>query len=360
MARSPSRHRGEKPMDFIKSCSRKSMIMWIVLILVMLPWILKLMNPLMGNSCMNSTLKQILSSYLPGNYNSIRYLLSAIIQSAAAILALILTLPLILLQSMYKHARITEFFVRRKEIWLFLLFASYLIIVSTITLSMITDKSDLTGIIYFLAHYSILLFALLFLCIYAYWRFCAGFFSSKGALDIIEEVRSHDRDALLEIMEVLLEVLKKAIDEGSIRSINRGCDGIRNILEQEYPKFEIEDRESILRGLKDVAGKSIESGPETLKPFTNIFVDFMRLGVVHNEELSHFERIFEFVEPVIVESVGMEQVEALDNYRLQLDGLRNFIIGIQGPIAADYIVAIENHWNRIVIASLDRVLGGMT
>lgn len=326
----------------------------------MIPLIVKLIDLFLANSCLINTIEQTFLPYFPGDYNSIRYALSAIIQSVAAILALILTISLILLQSMYKHAKIIEFFLKRREIWQLFLFTSFVIIISAAVLSNIRSGSNLTGMAYFLAIYSVFLFMFLFLFIYFYWRFCARFYNSKGLLEIIEEEKSQKKETLLGIVEVLFEVLKKAIDEGSISSVRKGCNNVRKFFEQIYSESTAEDRESIFKGLQDVAKKSIEYGPGTLKPFTDLFVDFMKHGVKQNEEFPYFERIFEFVEPIIVEAVGPVQSEALDNYREQLDGLEDLIERVQPPKAADYSVIIGNHWNRIVLKSLDRALGGLT
>jgi hypothetical protein len=344
-------------MDLNEFFPRKTAKMWIVVALLLLPLILKLIDSFLTNPCLFSSLEQ---TFFPGSYGSIRYVLSAMMQSVASILALILTVPLILLQSTYKHAKIIEFFLKRREIGQVLLFASSVVVLSALVLSNIKDGEDLAGMVYFLAFYSVYLFVFLFPLIYYYWKFCARCFSSGGLLEIIGEERSQKKETLLGIIEVLFEVLKKAVGEGNMNSIEKGCNNIENIFNQIYLESTTEDRESIFRNLRDVAGKSIESGPGTLRPFTDLFVNFMKVGARQNEELTYFEKIFEFVEPIIVEAVGPEQSEALDNYRGQLDGLERLIEEIQPHNAADYAVIIGDHWNRIVLASLNKVLGGST
>jgi len=312
-----------------------------------------------------NVIQQRISSAFPGDHNSVRYLLGAIISSVATILTLILTIPLILLQSIYKHAKITEFFLRRIEIIQLLSFMFFVIIVSSLVLLKIDDSNssiesgtNLTGTVYFLAFYSTLLFIFLFPLIYDYWRFCARFLNSRGLLGIIREERPRRVESHLKNLGIVFEVLKKSLDEGNIEAIREGCDYIRDIFVQLYQQFTDENRGFIFKNLRDVAKKSIESGPEILGPFMNLFVRFMTQGFEQNEHLPYFEKILQLAEPIVVEALRPGYEEAIDDYFRRL---MRFELSIRRTHDFDAALAcihvLRNHQMRIISEWRSRFLG---
>lgn len=313
-------------------------------------------------------IKQIVSSAFPGDHNSVRYLSGAVISSVATILTLILTIPLILLQSIYRHAKITEFFLRRVEIKQLLAFMILVIVLSSVVLFAIDDSdssmgnaSNLTGTVYLLAFYSVLLFVFLLLFICDYWWFCARFLNSKGLLGIIKEERPRKIESHLKILRIVFEVLKKALDEGNIETLKEGCCYTENIFIQLYEQLTEENREFIFKSIRDIAKKSSESGPETLKPFMKLFACFMVHGLERNEDTPYFKRILQFVEPVIFEIAGPGYEEVIDDYfrrlmrfELSLRRVRNL------DEASACISIIRNHQMRIVSEWRNRTLGVVT
>lgn len=199
-----------------------------VISLSIIPFIIILVDWIVGNSRVISVIEWIFSPYFPGDYNSTRYALSAIIQSVATILTLVFTISLISLQLVYKHARITRLFLGRRETKLLLFFMFLVIIFSTLVLSSIENESNLTGTCYFFAVYSIFLFIFpLPLFIYDYWRFCGKFFNSRDLLRIIREEESQD-------IGILSEILKKAQEEDNIDAVKDVLCYFEHIYEQIY------------------------------------------------------------------------------------------------------------------------------
>lgn len=210
---------------------------WTVVSFSIMPFIIVLVDWIVGSSRVTSVIERIFCPYFPGDYNSTRYALSAVIQSVAAILTLVFTISLISLQSVYKHARITRFFLERTETKLLLFFMFLLIFFSTLALSKIENESNLTGMFYFFAIYSVLLFICpLPLFIYGYWRFCIEFFNSRDLLRIIEEEGSQD-------IGMLSEILRKAQEEDNIDAIEEVLYYLEDIYEQIYPEH-LDDRGS--------------------------------------------------------------------------------------------------------------------
>lgn len=240
----------------------------------------------------NRTLNAIrdsLLSIVSNDSQSARYLLSAIIQSVAAILTLIFTISLILLQMLYKQPKITRFFLKSGEMELFLIYSFSVIAVSVFTLSNIRDNLPLATLTYSLFLLSILLFIFIPLFIRRYWIFCAKFLDSENLLDIIKE---KERKASQQ-MEMTSAIMDKALEEGNAKAIEKGCAYTRVIFEQAYTDSSFSTLEFILKNLKDLAKKSTKYGPETLEPFLNLFSDLMRFDLQKKAAYPYLRKIFD-------------------------------------------------------------------
>jgi hypothetical protein len=124
-----------------------------------------------------------------------------------------------------------------------------------------------------------------------------------------------------------------------VKSIEKGCEYTKTIFERAYFRSP-STIEFLLKSFKDTAKKSVEYGPETMKPFIDSFVHFMEFDV--NKETTYLSRIFQSMKPVIVKSIQSDQFDTVGSYLVRLSNLRVCIKYNQNFDAVEiYVLALR-------------------
>lgn len=233
-------------------------------------------------------LRRALLSLISEDSQSARYLLSAIIQSVATILTLIFTISLIILQLLYRQPRITRLFITSKEMKFLLIYSFSTIVVSVFALSSIRGPSLLDTIDYLLFLASIGLFISIPIPIWIYWIFCADFLNPETLMDIVMKKET----GVSQQLEAISAIMDKALEEGNMKAIEKGCAQTRVIFELAYDGNSFSTQELILKNLGDLARKSIKYGPETLEPFLSLFSSLMEFDAQKKTAYPHLRRTF--------------------------------------------------------------------
>jgi len=82
--------------------------------------------------------------------------------------------------------------------------------------------------------------------------------------------------------------------------------------------------ESLLKDFRDTAKRSADYGPETMEPFINSFIFFMRYDA--RKKTTYLKKIFGSARPVIIRAMRSDQEEAIENY---FDKLSSFEVSIK-------------------------------
>ena len=105
--------------------------------------------------------------------------------------------------------------------------------------------------------------------------------------------------------------------------------------------------ESLLKDFRDTAKRSADYGPETMEPFINSFVFFMRYDA--RKKTTYLKKIFGSVRPVIIRAMRSDQEEAIENYFDKLFGLEESIRNNQNFHAAQvYVTALRETFQDLL------------
>lgn len=124
-----------------------------------------------------------------------------------------------------------------------------------------------------------------------------------------------------------------------MKSIEKGCNYTKTIFERAYSESP-STIEFLLKNFRDVAKRSVEYGPETMRPFIDSFVYFMEFDV--KSETTYLGEIFESIKPIIIKSVQLDQVEAVNSYLDRLSSLEISIKENKNFLAAKiYVISLR-------------------
>jgi hypothetical protein len=146
---------------------------------------------------------------------------------------------------------------------------------------------DTTDYLLFLT--SIGLFISIPIPIWIYWIFCAQFLNPETLMDIVMKKET----GVSQRLEAISAIMDKALEEGNMKAIEKGCAQTRVIFELAYDGNSFSTLELVLKNLGDLARKSIKYGPETLEPFLNLFSSLMEFDAQKKTAHPHLRRIFD-------------------------------------------------------------------
>lgn len=131
-----------------------------------------------------------------------------------------------------------------------------------------------------------------------------------------------------------------------MKSIKKGCEYTKTIFEKAYNESP-SGIEFLLKNFGDIAKRSVEYGPETMRPFVDSFFHFMEFDI--GNESKYLDRILESVRPVVQKTMYLKQMEALQHYLRRLSDLGKPIREKQNYRSAEiYIIALREIFQELL------------